>query len=671
MKNKYPLAILALTTALVKPHGAYADMVDYGSLESLFGEPVTTSATGTPQRASNVAADMTIITADDIRRSGTRNIPQIIGQYVPGIDIFQAGLNAFDVGVRGYQQSYQPRLLVLLDGRQVFVDDYSRTIWDNLPVNIDDIRQIEVVKGAASALFGSNAAGGVVNIITTSPVYDHNKVASLRIGTQNEVDGDATVSTKISDGSGIKFSAGGLSAHEFNTESRNSTDPHIWDPMHQYFLESSVFQLAQGLQATTELSYSISHDNPQQPALTGRNAEATKSYSARAGLQWQGDYGLITNNTYFYHTAVDASVSGILYPDATSLFVSQLQDQFKIGAAHTIRTAVEYRYKDFSYNYPQSLTQMPEFQEQVIAPSVTWLWQMDSKWSWTNAIRLDHQSERQTGTLFANAYYNNSQYSHDINSLSANSGLVYKATDLDTFRATYGRGVQLPSFIEGGDNVVIQTAAHTYLDLEGNPYLKPTVVENYALTYERQLPSIYSIAKISPFYEINHDVIAFAVDQSISRTIGLDTYILDQSKNEGSSRGLGGEIELKGHHPSGYRWDTSYSYSRVDDGIGVARTIGYDGSTPAHHFNLSGGYTSGPWEFDAFSSAVTSAHMQSAVGVKTQTNGYVSLSSRIGYKLNEQFTLALSGTNLTQVQTKESPFPAVVRQVFLTLTGHF
>jgi iron complex outermembrane receptor protein len=147
MKNSAPAAaFLAIAIALTGT-AARAQSLDYNSFQELFGEPITTNAIGTPQRARDVAANMTIITADQIRQSGSRSIPQIIDEYVPGVDVLETGNGAYDVGVRGYQQPFQPRMLVLVDGRQVFIDDYSRTDWANIPVNIDDVRQIEVVKG--------------------------------------------------------------------------------------------------------------------------------------------------------------------------------------------------------------------------------------------------------------------------------------------------------------------------------------------------------------------------------------------------------------------------------------------------------------------------------------------------------------------------------------------
>ena len=81
------VAIAAVATTAVP---AQAQSMDYGALEQLFGEPVTTSATGTPQRARDVPAEMEIITADDIRRSGAIDIPGVLS-HVVGIDVQRVG----------------------------------------------------------------------------------------------------------------------------------------------------------------------------------------------------------------------------------------------------------------------------------------------------------------------------------------------------------------------------------------------------------------------------------------------------------------------------------------------------------------------------------------------------------------------------------------------------
>jgi outer membrane receptor for ferrienterochelin and colicins len=668
--------LIACGIGCVSP--AHAQSVDYGSLQSLFGEPITTSATGTPQRASEVPADMTIITADQIRQSGSRSVPQIVGMYVPGMDVLQTSSNSFDVGVRGYQQPYQPRLLVLVDGRQVFLDDYSRTIWDNIPVNIDDIRQIEVVKGTSSALFGSNAAGGVINIITYSPFYDDNKVATIGFGTQNRAMGDATVTGKFGSMGGIKISGGGMVGDEFSSENSPFDAPAL-GPSHRYVSESSLFQAMPDLQFFSELTYSNSVDNPAFPFFYREGEDAT-SYSLRGGLSWQTPYGLIKNNNYFNRTLTQFSSPNALtgvneFNFSNDLIVSQLEDQFKIGSDHTFRAALEYRHRLFSdMGLAQALPQSPEFNQDMYAASGTWLWQINDQWSWTNAVRVDHQDSRQTGTLFTNALYTNADYSHALNTWSGNSGLVYKATDMDAFRATYGRGVQLPGLISAGYNETLSEGGGVFVDEEGNPHLKPTIVQDYELAYDRKVPEIFSTATFSVYYELNQDVIGF-LNSTMTRTPG-PVLVTAQSTNIGDSRGLGGEIDLKGAHPSGFRWDASYSYARVYDSHGVETAYNYQGSTPVSHFRLSGGYTTGPWEFDANGQYLSSTDMlrtNSALSTFAPVfiGPYASLGGRIGYKITDQFTLAVSGTNINSSQIQESPYPAIQRQALVTLTGKF
>jgi outer membrane receptor for ferrienterochelin and colicins len=670
-KNILRTAQISLTVSLLAPSGAFADTVDYGSLQALFGEPVTTSATGTPQRASDVAANMTIITADQIRQSGSRDIPVIINQYVPGIDLLQTGENSFDVGVRGYQQAFQPRLLVLVDGRQVFLDDYSRTIWANIPVNIDDIRQIEVVKGASSALFGSNAAGGVVNIVTYSPIYDNNRVASASIGNDSARTLDATATAKWSDTSGIKISAGGVNADEFNS-GHTASDAYSNGTMSRYVVERSDVQIVSGLQANSEATYSESRANPAQVAFE-TDAEQTENYSVKGGLSWQSPVGLISNNNYVNHTAAHAVGVNFDNGSITELVVSQLEDQFKIGTDNAFRIAAEYRHKYYQGTAAQAFAQSPSIDQNVYSLSGAWLSQLNNKLSWTNALRFDHQNSTQTGTLFADALENNALYSHVINTWSGNSGLAYKVTDIDTLRATYGRGIQLPGLIPEGLNDVGQTGANTYFDVEGNPALKPTIVQNYELGYDRTVAEIFSTAKFSAFYEKDQDIIGFDAS-SFFNTVGPNTYQVIQSANVGSSQSVGGEFELKGTH-NGFRWDGSYSYARVEDTAEVAQFVGYEGSVPQHHFRLLGGYTTGPWEFDANGQYLSSTKMLRALVtssfVPVSTQGYATLGGRIGYNVNDHVTVALSGNNITRSQTDASPYPEVERQIFLTLTGKF
>src|ERR1700722_17816778 len=215
--NRRRRRVLPLLLVLLgSNHAARGQSVDYSALELLFAEPVTTSATGSPQRASDVPANMEIITADDIRRSGARDVPGIL-RHIADVDMLQWGTDDSDVSVRGYDQAYSQRLLVLINGRQVYADYYSFPPWSTLPVELGDIRQIEVVKGPSSALFGLNAVGGGINIITYNPLYDDENSAAAAAGTQSLTQESAIATFKLDDRAAARISAGNRSDSDFST----------------------------------------------------------------------------------------------------------------------------------------------------------------------------------------------------------------------------------------------------------------------------------------------------------------------------------------------------------------------------------------------------------------------------------------------------------------------
>jgi outer membrane receptor for ferrienterochelin and colicins len=102
------------------------------------------------------------------------------------MDVLNFAASQSDVGIRGYNQARSPRLLVLINGRQVYLDHFGYTDWNALPIQLSEIRQIEVVRGPNSAIFGFNAVSGVVNIITFNPKFDNTNAVEVRAGTERQ-----------------------------------------------------------------------------------------------------------------------------------------------------------------------------------------------------------------------------------------------------------------------------------------------------------------------------------------------------------------------------------------------------------------------------------------------------------------------------------------------------
>lgn len=111
---------------------------------------------------------MDIVTDREIRASGAQDIPELLRRYA-GVDVSRNFRDQADVNIRGYNQAYANRLLVLINGRQVYMDLFGMTLWNSFPVRMEEIKQIEIVRGPNTSLFGFNAASGVINIITYNP----------------------------------------------------------------------------------------------------------------------------------------------------------------------------------------------------------------------------------------------------------------------------------------------------------------------------------------------------------------------------------------------------------------------------------------------------------------------------------------------------------------------
>ncbi|MBI3181669.1 MAG: TonB-dependent receptor [Myxococcales bacterium] len=110
----------------------------------------------------------TIITAEEIRLSGAHTLPELL-RRVPGAEVAEMGLGSANVSFRGFNQRIANKVLVLVDGRTEYQDFLGITLWPAMPVGLDEVERIEVIRGPGSALYGANAMLGVINLITRSP----------------------------------------------------------------------------------------------------------------------------------------------------------------------------------------------------------------------------------------------------------------------------------------------------------------------------------------------------------------------------------------------------------------------------------------------------------------------------------------------------------------------
>jgi iron complex outermembrane receptor protein len=131
-------------------------------------EPVVVTGTRDIQEIRKIPADVTLITREEIQESNAKTVVDVLRDKADVVvrDFYGNG-KSVSVDIRGFGETAPSNVLVLVDGRRVNGIDLSGVDWTQIP--LDQVERIEIVRGAGSVLFGDNAVGGVVNIITKRP----------------------------------------------------------------------------------------------------------------------------------------------------------------------------------------------------------------------------------------------------------------------------------------------------------------------------------------------------------------------------------------------------------------------------------------------------------------------------------------------------------------------
>lgn len=136
------------------------------SLEDLMNVQVI-SVSKKEQKLAKTGAAIFVITAEDIRRSGATNVPELL-RMVPGVDVARIDHSTWAVSIRGFNSVYANKVLVLIDGRSVYQPVSSGVAWYAQEMPLENIERIEVIRGPGGTVWGANAMNGVINIITKS-----------------------------------------------------------------------------------------------------------------------------------------------------------------------------------------------------------------------------------------------------------------------------------------------------------------------------------------------------------------------------------------------------------------------------------------------------------------------------------------------------------------------
>ena len=226
-KIRWRLLAGLLLAGGVLPEGVRAQQqvasadIEQLSIEQLANVEIT-SVSRRPESLAQAPASIFVISAEDIRRSGAINLPEVL-RLAPNLEVARLNGFAYTISARGFNSpEASNKLLVLIDGRSVYSPLASSVFWENVDVPLADIARIEVISGPGGALYGANAVNGVINIVTQDSSQTQGALLDATVGT-TDVKAMARYGFTPWDGGSLRLY--GQTSHANNTSPVLAIDP--------------------------------------------------------------------------------------------------------------------------------------------------------------------------------------------------------------------------------------------------------------------------------------------------------------------------------------------------------------------------------------------------------------------------------------------------------------
>ena len=504
-----------------------ADELPDSIYKSLELEQVVVTGTRTPKLLAKTPVLTKLITADDILKADATNLRDILQQVMPGVEFSYAMNQQVHMNVSGFGGQ---SMLILVDGERLAGEtmddvDFSRIAMDN-------VDHIEIVKGAASALYGSNAAGGVINIITKKKPNPCALNLNMRFGRHNEQ----------RYGMSWQYFKGKL--NNLFTINNNSSDNYdvqngpnpvtrvvstIYGDAVWNFKEQLTYTLNEKLLLTGRAGYFY-----RQLVRTPDVPERYRDFTGELRGMWTPDSFNSLDFSYAFDQYDKSDYQRLTRLDIRDY--SNVQNSLRLLYSHTfegnnvLSVGADYMH-DYLFN--TNLDGKVRKQDSFDA-FAQYDWNINDKWEVVGALRYDYFSDGRTSRVTPK--------------LSARYQPIYNLN----YRLSYGMGFRAPTLKEKYYNFDMSGIWM----VEGNPSLKPEVSQNfnasvdytkgrYNFTVSAYCNRIENkIATGAPYYKSSSDKMAYLP------YINLNHYIVS-----------GGEATVQARWTNGLTARLSYAYT--------------------------------------------------------------------------------------------------------------
>lgn len=609
LRNAVMVSLFAGTTVVWGGTAFAAEALQEFALDDM-----VVTATRTESKVVDVPVNTTVISAEKIADRHYLDVADAL-KDVPGANVLDTGVGAYEKKV---VLNGDERVLVLVDGKRVNIDmgTMSRASYDlNQMPDVSLIERIEVVKGHGGALYGSDAVGGVINIITKKMDHSYGKV-SMGFGSHQARDAKAMYTIKEGK-TGVMVAASKYKQGYHEYKDAKTEANKRWPVASTYENEKVSVKLSQELSETSnlELGYDFSK-------FEGVRSYSTKAKSASfsnkktndfyAKYDWtvnDKDQGFIQlyRNKYDYYNAGDMYETDTGFEAQQNITLSD-NNRLVVGASYRKAKALNAT----SYTAEKSINNKAVF--------VSDQWEFAPSWTLDAGVRYDKHSTAGSKTTWSAGL--NKKFDENSHAYF-NWGQVFKAPTLDD--------LYYYSVMEWGSSKY---------ENYGNPNLKPEKGDTWTIGYGTKIADKTSV-NISYFQSKLEDAIDWDTTYSTNGSVSIARNV-DKQKKNGMELSVGHELN------DNWNLEASYTYIRVknnDNGSGYVRDANYIPNM--YRFGVR--YHDDLWNADLFLRGGSGADKSAYVDSK-----YMTLDMSVAYKATKDLSFYAKGYNLFNKAYAES-----------------
>ncbi len=309
------------------------------SVEELMNIEVT-SVSKVPEKLTEVASAIQVITGEDIRRSTANNLPEAL-RLASNLQVAKPNSHDWAISARGFNgaqlsnNTLSNKLLVMIDGRSVYTPLFGGVFWDVQNVMMQDIDRIEVVSGPGGTLWGANAVNGVINIMTKSARETQGLYATGSVGTY--LHDNAAIRYGMRLDSNLYLRVYGQHFDEGSMKLKSGADANDGWNMTQGGFRLDYYPSEKNTISIHSDLYNGTEENPVISKENGENLTArwVHTYSQNSELVVQ---------TYFDRTW--KSLPKIGFRDQLNTYDIDMQHRFPLNRFNSILWGIGYRLMD-------------------------------------------------------------------------------------------------------------------------------------------------------------------------------------------------------------------------------------------------------------------------------------------------------------------------------------